>query len=229
MTPIVNGNVHTFAQMGLYDGLFLMGDAETVSYWDHITGECVYGPLQGHRLEVGQLHHLTAAQTLAAYPEAQIAISKMPLWQRLMGRIQRFGAMRKNGVLPPRFRGSMGEADERLPRMEMGLGIWTNKTQRYYPMHTLKQAGEALWDQMDGRDLLIYLDPATHTPTAVYTPKQPFHRHDDQLQFADGSKIADSLLVMPDGATQRLERPQQLFTRWYGFAYTFPGCEIYAK
>jgi len=25
------------------------------------------------------------------------------------------------------------------------------------------------------------------------------------------------------------ERPNQLFTRWYGFAYTFPGCEVYKE
>lgn len=25
------------------------------------------------------------------------------------------------------------------------------------------------------------------------------------------------------------ERPFQLFTRWYGFSFTFPGCEIYSR
>jgi len=227
MTPIVSGKVHTFAQMGLYDGLFIMGDMETTSYWDHITGECVHGPLKGARLPVGQLHHLTAAQVVAAYPEAQIAISKMPLWQRLMSRVQRFGASRKNGVLPPRFRGTMGQADARLPRMEMGLGVWTNQTQRYYPTRILKEAGKAVWDKIDGRFLLIYLNPAASTPTAVFLSKQPFQWDNDRLRFADGSYIENSLLVRSDGSTQRLERPQQLFTRWYGFSYTFPGCEIY--
>ena len=32
-----------------------------------------------------------------------------------------------------------------------------------------------------------------------------------------------------DGKRQSAERPQQLFTRWYGFSLTFPGCEIAAN
>ena len=28
------------------------------------------------------------------------------------------------------------------------------------------------------------------------------------------------------GRRQNAERPQQVFTRWYGFALTFPGTEV---
>ena len=51
MTPVVNGKTHRFGVRGLYNGLLLMGDYETGSYWDHITGVCVHGPLSGHQLE----------------------------------------------------------------------------------------------------------------------------------------------------------------------------------
>ncbi len=199
MTPTVNGRIHHFAAYGLYDGLFLMGDNETISYWNHITGECVHGELKGSQLETGMLHYLTAAQTVAAYPEAQIALSAtLPLWRRLFARLQRHMAGRGKGFLPPTFSGTMGTADSRRPELEMGLGIWANQTHRYYPLNLIRAHENGLTDELNGRSLHISIDPISHTPTAVYTQ-------------ADG------------------ERPNQLFTRWYGFAYTFPGCEIYAK
>ncbi len=77
MTPIVEGKVHHFADWGLYDGLFLMGDAETGSYWDHITGECVHGALKGSQLEIGTLHHMMVKQTAVVCPDALLALSSM--------------------------------------------------------------------------------------------------------------------------------------------------------
>ena len=39
MTPSIDGKTHAFAEHGLYDGLFLMMDEETGTFWDHLTGE----------------------------------------------------------------------------------------------------------------------------------------------------------------------------------------------
>ena len=50
MTPSIDGVTHTFAEHGLYDGLFLMRDEETGTFWDHLTGEAVYGPGEGTNL-----------------------------------------------------------------------------------------------------------------------------------------------------------------------------------
>jgi hypothetical protein len=48
---VVNGKTHHFAARGLYNGLSFNGDRESGSFWDHITGECVHGPLKGYRLK----------------------------------------------------------------------------------------------------------------------------------------------------------------------------------
>ncbi|MGB1288890.1 MAG: hypothetical protein ACPG7F_20320, partial [Aggregatilineales bacterium] len=52
MMPIIDGKVHHFHAGGLYNGLILLRDAETGSYWDHITGEAVYGALKGTKLAI---------------------------------------------------------------------------------------------------------------------------------------------------------------------------------
>jgi hypothetical protein len=109
---------------------------------------------------------------------------------RLMGWAQsRF----MRGRLPPRFRGTMGEPDTRLPRMEIGLGVITEDAQRFYPV---KRIGVGIEDSWTEGALRVSIHPDSQVPYAVWQ----------------------------DGA-----RPMQLFTRWYGFSYTYPQCEIYGQ
>ena len=76
MTPRVGDDVHWFAEHGLYDGLFLMKDEETGTFWDHMTGRAVYGPLVGETLAVDAgLVHTTVAQVLRSSPDAMISLS----------------------------------------------------------------------------------------------------------------------------------------------------------
>ena len=75
MAPEIDGVTHTFAEHGLYDGLFLMRDEETGTFWDHLTGEAVYGPQVGTVLEIANLLHSRADQVLANDPGALIALS----------------------------------------------------------------------------------------------------------------------------------------------------------
>ena len=60
----------------------MLGDDETGSIWNHITGRAVYGPLQGHALPVSNLLHMTAKQALERYPGLSVAISQRPIQGR---------------------------------------------------------------------------------------------------------------------------------------------------
>jgi len=64
--PVVDGRVLRFGARGLYNGGLLTGDRETGSYWQHLTGKCVHGPLKGKQLEVYPLLHLTAGQAASS-------------------------------------------------------------------------------------------------------------------------------------------------------------------
>ncbi len=81
---MVKGKTHHFAARGLYNGLVLLGDRESGSFWDHITGECVHGPLKGYQLKIFPLLHMDVRQALATHPDAQVAISRQSLKQGLM-------------------------------------------------------------------------------------------------------------------------------------------------
>lgn len=221
--------MHHFASRGLYNGLFLMGDRESGSYWDHITGQCVHGPLKGYQLEISSLLHMNVALALESYRNAEIAISKPPFYGKVFGRISEWTRKSRKGFVPPGFRGTMTHADERLPFMSMGLGVWTNHTRRFYPNEVIKTKERFLIDEVDKRRILIFIDPTTATPMAFYTEAKSASWKDQELYLDTHEIVRGGLCYTSERVAIPIERPMQLFTRWYGFSYTFPACEIYGK
>ena len=76
MAPAINGTMHHFNYVGLYDGLAVIQDSETRTLWNHITGEALYGPLVGRTLgNMSNLLQMTVSQALEVDPATQAAIS----------------------------------------------------------------------------------------------------------------------------------------------------------
>jgi hypothetical protein len=166
-------------------------DDETRTYWDHITGAALHGPLAGRRLETWSVAVTTVAAALGDSPGITVSLSrKMSLTARLFSLLHR-RTIGTRGFLPPPFLMTMGNADDRLPRMAQGLGVAEAGRARFYPASAI---GTGVEDSWDGRILRVAIGPV------------------DGVPFADWED---------DG------RPFQMFTRWYGFSYTFPGCEIF--
>lgn len=176
---------------GLYDGLVLLVDDETCSYWHHITGEALHGPLSGARMEMWGVELTTCEVAQSRDPEMILHRSSPGLLGRAMGWVT--GLPGASGWLPPGMSKTMGAPDGRLPEMEIGLGVITPTTRRFYPVAA---ASAEIHDVVDGRELKLQVDPRSNVPTATWT----------------------------DGA-----RPPQVFSRWFGFSRSFPGCEIYSK
>ncbi|MFC4076178.1 DUF3179 domain-containing (seleno)protein [Salinithrix halophila] len=194
MVPVLDdGALHHYSCIGVYNGMALLQDDETGSYWDHISGECLHGPMKGAVMQLVPVEHITVAQALKRWPDLKIALSQQPWYRKLfLEPLMNFFGDR--GIFPPYFRFSMGKRDTRLSDMVSGLGIYTKNTKRFYTIRTIQEAGGAINDRIDGRTVSITLNVDGH-PQAVF---------DDTG-----------------------EKPMQLYSRWYGFAYTFPGCELY--
>ena len=227
-----------------------MQDAETKTLWNHITGEAILGPLAGRTIgPLSNLLHLTAKQALNADPATRIAISDQSYVAggRRLGTATRGAAVggrgsggggggggvlrprvvNPNATMADRFAATLGIEDGRRPRMDLGLGVWTGKTTRYYPVQSIRDRGEAFVDRIDGRSVLIYIDQESNTPAAMFVAAAGAKRDGAEIHLADGSKIRDGVFLDPRGRSRQPERPQQMFTRWYGFALTFPGCEVF--
>ena len=91
MTPVIDGEVHHFQELGLYDGMVLLGDKETKSYWHHITGESLYGPPAGKKIPVQNIFHTTVEEALENHPDIHVAISDARMRENVgvLGRLRR--------------------------------------------------------------------------------------------------------------------------------------------
>jgi len=134
-----------------------------------------------------------------------------------------------DAVMNDRFRRTLGQEDQRRPRMELGLGVWTATTRRYYPVARIREHGGAFLDRLDGRPVLIYIDPESNTPAALFVKSASAKMQDKDVLLDHGSAVRSGVLLDRGGKRVGMERPQQIFTRWYGFALTFPGGEVFGQ
>jgi hypothetical protein len=92
----------------------------------------------------------------------------------------------------------------------------------------VREHGGAIVDEFDGRRLLVYVDPLTSTPAAIYVDEVSSAEWDGRvLRLDNGQTVSAGQLLDATHEPQPIERPLQIFTRWYGYAFTFPGAEIY--
>ena len=221
MTPSIDGKVHHFEWAGLDNGVSLLRDFETETIWHHITGEALAGPLQGERLSMYNLLQTTVEGALAAYPDLAVAISDRPIVRHeksLIDRVPGLGGM---------IRRTMAREDDRRPQMEIGLGVWNDDEQRYYPMDEVREADGLLIDEFGGKRIVVYVDPRSSALASLFTDAEIAEWNGKAIQFSDGSSIREGALYDESGERVNAERPRQLFTRWYGFALTFPNTTIY--
>ena len=202
----------------------MLGDDETGSIWNHITGKAVYGPLEGYALPVSNLLHMSAEQALGRYPGLSVAISDRPIRGR-----RRFFDPLADRVLRPGFRSTIVKEDTRLPTMDIGLGVWAGSEARYYQMEVVQSAGGALVDDFDGRRLVVYVEPGAYALDGFFTEEETVAVEDSRLMVGDELVLENGVLRDSRGDRVEMDRPLQLFSRWYGFALTFPGTTIYGR
>jgi hypothetical protein len=248
LVPTIDGKLHHFTNAGLYDGLFTLYDAETHTLWNHLTGEAEYGPMVGRTLgPPGNQLQMNVRQALEQDPKTEIAISDRMYFAggKQFGTAGGgFGAGRGGGqgrpdrgpagpnpdaIMNDRFRGTLGAEDQRRPRMELGLGVWSATTRRYYPVTRIHEKGGALIDHLDGREILIFIDSESNTPAALFVKSSGVKVQDKEIALDNGAVVRSGVLFDRAGKRLAMERPQQIFTRWYGFALTFTGSEIFGQ
>jgi len=226
LTPTVDGKVHHFSTRGIFNGLSMLGDEETETIWNHITGRAVYGPLKGESLLVFNLLHMTADQALVRYPGLAVAISDRPV----RGRRGMFAPIADRiPFLRDGFRATIVEEDDRLGTMDIGLGIWTDSEQRYYPMEVVQAAGGAIVDVFDGQRLVVYVEPGVYGLDAFFTEEETASSDGSSVMVGEHLVLESGVLRDSSGERVEIVRPLQLFSRWYGFALTFPETTIHGR
>jgi hypothetical protein len=93
-------------------------------------------------------------------------------------------------------------------------------------MSTVDNEGAFTFAELDGRHILFFIDPTSRTLFAQYTEATGAEWDGDVLRLNNGRHIRSVGLYEGDERLQT-ERPMQVFTRWYGFALTFPDTRVY--
>ena len=193
MTPVIDGKVHHFEELGLYDGMVLLGDKETKSYWHHITGESLYGPLAGKKIPVQNIFHTTVEEALENHPDIHVAIYDARMRENVgvLGRLGR--------GLRGMFRRTMGKADTRRDDMDIGLGIWAEDKARYYPYDEVRASGDVIFDTFEGRGMVVFYAPDALALLAVHTDATSATWEGDELHLNTGQVVRRGILYEPDG------------------------------
>eukprot|EP00892_Ulva_mutabilis_P002720 jgi/Ulvmu1/12449/UM009_0101.1 len=109
------------------------------------------------------------------------------------------GAFHATGWLPWPF-SRMPAEDQRLSRVQQGLGVVVDGAARFYKVQDIKAAV-----QVAGCEGAI-TDTLGKTVLSI------------RLGRGDG---------VPYALDERREKPLQVFSRWYGFAFAHPDCSIW--
>ncbi|MCU0513497.1 MAG: DUF3179 domain-containing protein [Anaerolineae bacterium] len=221
------GMVLQFAVQGFYDVMSLIADQQTQSYWNHLTGECVTGQLAGDTLiRWNSLLQMTAHQAHHAYPDALFTEIMLDDTAAETG-----AKWNQRYRLPdnPDYGGlirTLGTEDKRLPRHDIGVGIWTQQTRRYYSVLQIFDKHGVIIDQVDGRTIVVCMDEVVGLPTVFYCETQTAVLHHGILHL-DNNQIYKLGRLYQGDQPVKIERPNHNAIRWYSFSSLFPDCAIY--
>ena len=186
--------------VGLANGLAVMRDEESMSLWDHITGECFDGALEGRKLDFWGVNLTNVKAELARDLNSILLKSDYRSFHSsVMRRAGRLLSYNRTGtILAPHFRKSMSdEIDSRLPEGEQGLGLMVGTERgKFYPLKMIDPA-DGIADEWEGRRVSIKRNELDGVPEAIWVDTG--------------------------------ERPMQMLSRWYGFSFTYPNCEIFGQ
>lgn len=228
-SPMIEATHHHFTANGIYNGMSLLKDQETGSIWHHMTGECLYGERKGARLRlISSMHHMTASQALAAYPQAWFV--ETPMTGKQQDTALRWEKIRQDPRIElddPDSAATLGVEDTRLSRLEAGVGVIVGDVARFYPIRALNAHDNFVIDTLGERTVLVYICPHTLDPHAYFIEATSAEWRGDNLYLSNGESVKGATLYDADGNLKATQRPLHHYQRWYSFAFTYPIGDVF--
>ncbi len=180
-----------------------MRDEQSKSLWDHITGECFDGSLKGERLQFWHVALTTVEAELARNSNAVLLKSG-------------HHSLKKN-LLKWVHSTRLGDKSF-INREKTKLGFYFRSSMSGDIDARLPEGDQGLGviDAQDkGKFYPLRLFPKGEVVTDVWQGRTLLIEC-DSLDGVPSARWADGG-----------EAPMQLLSRWYGFSFTYPDCEIY--
>jgi len=150
----------------LWKNAFIMFDRQTDTFWSHITGESVDGPLKGKTLKVASqvstIPRIRFGDWKKQFPESKV----LSVNGRSEGQNRYVGYMMQPVV---GIGTSAPVDDQRMPHKDLILGITTGKGALAYPLETFP-ANHILLDKKAPEPVLVFFD-ASSGAAAAYEPR----------------------------------------------------------
>jgi len=186
------------------NGLLLMRDEETNSLWDHITGECFEGPLTGERLPFWGIEMATVESAL--HTDVDLVLLK------------------SDSMFLMRMVMSLGNA------MTIGQTFINSKPKKIFRPFRATMSAEPDARLPERTQGLGVMDEEHH---GKFYPLGALPEDGQIEDLWQGRRLVISRSQI-DGVPKARwadgeDGPMQLLTRWYGFAFTYPDCEIYSE
>jgi hypothetical protein len=230
----VDGRRLSFEEIGIFNGVFVMQDLQTGSYWSHYTGEALDGKLKGKILEWIQVGRTRFDRLLQDYPEATIPVRRALKFREVPPMSGRDRAMGE--FLPPNFAETMPKGVGRLPRHTHGLGVAVGSVRRFYPLDRLANE-RVVNDNLGEVPTVVLIQDGTEAAAA-------YARCADgrELSFVTADwKGAAALQDRETGSTwrstgeavagplkgSRLRPVRSMVTDWYGWEGYFQDTTVY--
>ncbi len=133
LVPRHDGRALGLSCGGLSDGMAILIDDETQTYWHHVTGAALSGPLVGARLETRMAPLLSKREALAQDATLRVACAATLIARVVGGPMSRF-AVHGGLPMPPHFKGTLDAPDARLAPMTNGLGVFERERAVFFPL-----------------------------------------------------------------------------------------------
>jgi hypothetical protein len=228
----VDGRRLSFEEVGIYNGVFVMQDHQTKTYWSHYTGEGIRGPLRNATLDWHQLHRLNWSTLRELHPEATVPVrSALKFKERppVARRAETLGE-----TLPKKFIPTLPTDLSRvLPRHEHGVGLAVGPERRFYPLERL-YADTVLADQLGGVEVVVFVHDGSASAAAfsrcVEGRTLTFASDNGVIVDRETGTHWDETGRGANGplAGKQLTHVRAIVTDWYGWASYFEDSTVYA-
>jgi hypothetical protein len=226
----VDGRVLHFRLWGINNQNFIMRDEETGSWWQQVSGECIFGELKGRKLKLFDHDELTfatwksegaAGRVLRPDPKIKESDGYAPAdWEKRMERVP--------------VATTLEDPNEKLPARTLVVGVEAGGAAKAYPLDALAKQNPVL-DRVGDAPVLVLLAEDGKS-VRVFDRRldgralEFFQRPDSrELIDAETGSVWDFSGAAADGALKgkRLTRIQPVKDYWFDWKKYHPDTGVY--
>jgi len=221
--PVVQGQRLLFRVIGIWNGVSVLADQQSGSYWNTSNGEAIHGPLKGTRLAMLPMRQLTIAQLQMEQPDCWVGLPIIP-----PDSLQFTPVSHK----PTNIREAHSELTDLLPWDEPVLGVSIAGAEHCYPLAQLDATADPLHDNLAGEELVILFggDPWSALAYSRRLDGTPlnFIRHPEGVRDTNSGTLwnFNGEAVAGPHRGRHLEYLPSAVQRWYAWIAYHPNTTL---